>query len=85
MCLSVCLRAWLLQAGASTQLPTLILFQKGKETARVPHVYPDGKVAGGKYRRVSSSVGGWVGGWGVLLVDERRIASMFACPDQCCA
>ena len=62
--MSVCLLTWVLQAGASTQLPTLILFQKGKEAARVPHVYPDGKVAGGKYRRVSSSGGGVGWGWG---------------------
>ena len=33
------------------QLPTLIMFEKGKESGRIPHVYNDGKVAAGKYRK----------------------------------
>ena len=33
------------------QLPSLIIFEKGKETGRIPHVYSDGKVASGKFRR----------------------------------
>lgn len=33
------------------QLPTLIMFEKGKEGGRIPHVYNDGKVAAGKFRR----------------------------------
>lgn len=37
--------------GASSQLPTLILFNKGKEVGRIPHVFPDGRVAGGKFRK----------------------------------
>lgn len=33
------------------QLPTLIMFEQGKESGRIPHVYNDGKVAAGKYRK----------------------------------
>ncbi len=33
------------------QLPTLIMFEKGAEAGRIPHVYADGKVASGKFRR----------------------------------
>lgn len=32
-------------AGYKRQLPTLILFQDGKEIARLPHVYEDGTTA----------------------------------------
>lgn len=39
-------------AGASPQLPTLIMFEKGKEIARIPHVFSDGSVAKGRYRKV---------------------------------
>ena len=38
-------------SGSSRQLPTLVLFQNGRELARIPHVYPGGKVAKGIYRR----------------------------------
>jgi thiol-disulfide isomerase/thioredoxin len=38
-------------SGVSPQLPTLILFEKGKETARIPYVYEDGRVASGRFRR----------------------------------
>jgi len=37
--------------GASPQLPTLALFVKGKEQGRIPHVFADGRVSGGKIRR----------------------------------
>ncbi|KAH7618020.1 putative Thioredoxin-related transmembrane protein 2 [Nannochloris sp. 'desiccata'] len=33
------------------QLPTLIMFENGKERGRIPHVYNDGKVAAGKFRK----------------------------------
>ena len=59
------------------QLPTLIMFGKdGKESGRIPHVYNDGKVAAGKFRKKdivaafdlegggSSSAGGGAGGGG---------------------
>lgn len=38
-------------AGTSKQLPTLILFEKGKEAVRVPHVYKDGRIARARLRR----------------------------------
>jgi thiol-disulfide isomerase/thioredoxin len=38
-------------AGAAAALPTLILFENGKEAGRVPHLYEDGRVAGGRMRR----------------------------------
>ncbi|GMH39830.1 hypothetical protein BSKO_07734 [Bryopsis sp. KO-2023] len=38
-------------AGASPQLPTLIMFEDGKEIARIPHVFSDGSVAKGRYRK----------------------------------
>lgn len=37
--------------GMSNQLPTLIMFERGKEVGRIPHVDKDGKVAAGKFRR----------------------------------
>lgn len=37
-------------SGTSKQLPTLILFEKGKETVRVPHVYKDGRVSRARLR-----------------------------------
>lgn len=33
------------------QLPTLAMFERGAEAGRIPHVYADGKVASGKFRR----------------------------------
>ena len=41
----------LTDGGTSKQLPTLIMFENGLETARIPHVYSDGSVAKGRYRR----------------------------------
>lgn len=38
-------------AGASPQLPTLIMFEDGEEVGRIPHVFPDGSVAKGRYNR----------------------------------
>ncbi|CAD7701425.1 unnamed protein product [Ostreobium quekettii] len=38
-------------AGASPQLPTLIMFEGGQEVGRIPHVYSDGSVAKGRYGR----------------------------------
>lgn len=38
-------------SGMSKQLPTLIAFENGKEIGRIPHVFPDGSVARGRYRR----------------------------------
>jgi thiol-disulfide isomerase/thioredoxin len=37
-------------SGTSTQLPTLILFERGKETMRIPHVYRDGRIARSRLR-----------------------------------
>ena len=37
--------------GVSNQLPTLVMFEMGKETGRIPHVAKDGTVASGKFRR----------------------------------
>lgn len=42
-------------SGASPQVPSFILFENGVESARIPHVYPDGSVAKGKYRKVRLS------------------------------
>ncbi|XRB09678.1 thioredoxin-related transmembrane protein 2 [Pycnococcus provasolii] len=36
-------------SGVSKQLPTIILFEGGREVARIPHVYPDGRVAKGRF------------------------------------
>ena len=35
----------------SNQLPTLILFRKGQEVGRIPHVFRDGSVAKGRFRK----------------------------------
>ena len=40
-------------AGYKRQLPTLILFQDGKEIARLPHVYEDGTPARQRLTRSS--------------------------------
>ena len=40
-----------IRGDQGNQLPTLIMFEKGKESGRLPHVYSDGKVASGKFRR----------------------------------
>ncbi|KAK3270573.1 hypothetical protein CYMTET_21034 [Cymbomonas tetramitiformis] len=37
--------------GTSPQLPTLIMFEGGKEICRIPHVFSDGSVAKGRYRK----------------------------------
>ena len=37
-------------SATSNQLPTLILFQDGKEVARIPHVFKDGSFVKGRYR-----------------------------------
>jgi len=37
--------------GSSKQLPTLIMFENGKEIGRIPHVFADGSVAKGRYRK----------------------------------
>lgn len=37
--------------GSSRQLPTFIMFRDGKEIGRVPHVYADGSIAKGRYRK----------------------------------
>ncbi|KAL4853602.1 Thioredoxin-related transmembrane protein 2 [Chlorella vulgaris] len=37
--------------GALPQLPTFVLFEKGKEVGRIPHVFEDGSVASMKIRR----------------------------------
>lgn len=37
--------------GTSKQLPTLIMFEDGKEIGRIPHVFADGSVARGRYRK----------------------------------
>lgn len=37
--------------GISNQLPTIIMFEKGKEIGRIPHVYSDGRVAAGRFRK----------------------------------
>ena len=34
-----------LAGGAAPQLPTLILFERGREAARIPAVFEDGSVA----------------------------------------
>ena len=39
-------------SGVAQQLPTLILFEKGKQAARIPHVYEDGSVAKARFRKV---------------------------------
>lgn len=39
-------------SGVGQQLPTLVVFEKGKEVVRIPHVYPDGSVAKGSFRKV---------------------------------
>ena len=36
-------------SAMSKQLPTLVLFEGGNEVARIPHVYPDGRVAKGRF------------------------------------
>lgn len=36
--------------ATASQLPTLILFEKGKEVARIPHVFKDGSFVRGRYR-----------------------------------
>lgn len=41
-------------SGASGQVPTLLLFEKGKETERLPQVFSDGSV--GKARFLKASV-----------------------------
>lgn len=38
-------------SGTSKQLPTMILFEDGKEIGRIPHVFSDGSVARGRYRK----------------------------------
>ena len=38
-------------SGTSKQLPTLIMFEKGVETVRVPHVYKDGRIARARLRQ----------------------------------
>ena len=38
-------------SGTSKQLPTLILFEKGAEAVRVPHVYKDGRIARARLRK----------------------------------
>lgn len=38
-------------SGTSKQLPTLILFEKGVETTRVPHIYKDGRIARARLRK----------------------------------
>lgn len=43
--------------GAAQQLPTVILFEKGKEAGRIPHVYPNGAVAKGRFRQKDIIVG----------------------------
>jgi len=43
-------------SGASPQVPSFILFENGVEAARIPHVYPDGSIAKGKYRKVRHSL-----------------------------
>ncbi len=37
-------------SARANQLPTLILFDKGKEVARIPHVFKDGSFVKGRYR-----------------------------------
>lgn len=37
-------------SAAANQLPTLILFESGKEIARIPHVFKDGSFVKGRYR-----------------------------------
>ena len=37
--------------GTSKQLPTFIMFRDGAEIGRIPHVFRDGSVAKGRYRR----------------------------------
>jgi len=38
-------------SGTSKQLPTLVLFEKGVETVRIPHRYQDGRVARARLRK----------------------------------
>lgn len=38
-------------SGTSKQLPTLILFEKGVEVVRVPHMYKDGRIARARLRK----------------------------------
>jgi len=38
-------------AGTSKQLPTLIMFENGKELGRIPHIFADNSVARGRYRK----------------------------------
>ena len=37
--------------GATQQLPTIIMYEKGEEVGRIPHVFADGSFAKGKFRR----------------------------------
>jgi len=37
--------------GTTKQLPTLIMFEAGKEVGRIPHIFADGSVARGRYRK----------------------------------
>jgi len=37
--------------GASNQVPTLIMYERGRETGRIPYVSKAGQVAAGKFRR----------------------------------
>jgi hypothetical protein len=39
-------------SGTSKQLPTLIMYENGRECARIPHIFADGSVAKGRYRKV---------------------------------
>jgi len=41
-------------SGTSKQLPTLIMYENGRECARIPHIFADGSVAKGRYRKVRS-------------------------------
>lgn len=43
--------------GTTRQLPTLVLFRGGEELGRIPHVYPDGTVAKGVFRRAAIETG----------------------------
>mmetsp|Transcript_37002 Transcript_37002/g.104458 ORF Transcript_37002/g.104458 Transcript_37002/m.104458 type:complete len:316 (+) Transcript_37002:263-1210(+) len=38
-------------SGATQQLPTIIMYEKGEEVGRIPHVFSDGSFAKGKFRR----------------------------------
>lgn len=46
-------------SGTSKQLPTLIMYENGRECARIPHIFADGSVAKGRYRKVRSVPAPW--------------------------